>query len=131
MPETFIKIIPPFIKLFALIIGGLLSLVLSGDIKLDENNTPNIPLGEKHLLIISFKLTLAIGIGWICGEFVIDWLDFEHMKFYSQAIFFLFFSAFGLLIFGILYRACQLTFDGKSLSEIVTEIKNITKALIK
>lgn len=127
MPEIFTKAIPFFTKLFALIVGGLISLALSGDISLDNNDNAKLDINLKVIL----KITCAIGLGLFGGEFFIDVFDFEHLNYYAQALFYLVFSAFGMLFIGTGYRAWQLQFDGKKLSEIITEIKEITKALLK
>lgn len=127
MPETLTKAVPFLIKLFALLVGGLISLVLSGDIRLDKDDNANLRLN----LYIILKITCAIGLGLFIGDFMIDYFDFEHLNYYAQAVFYLIFSAFGMLIFGTVYRSWQLTFTDKTLSEIVGEVKNIVKALIK
>lgn len=127
MPEILTKAIPFFTKLFALIVGGLISLVLSGDINLDKDDNANLTLNLKIII----KITCAIGLGLFLGEFTIDYFDFEHLNYYAQALFYLIFSAFGMLVFGTIYRSWQLTTSDKTLSEIVGEIKNIVKALIK
>lgn len=127
MPEILTKAIPFLTKLFALIVGSLISLVLSGDIDLDNKNNAHLTLNLKIII----KITLCVGLGLFLGEFTIDYFDFEHLNYYAQAVFYMLFSAFGLLIVGIGYRSLQLTFTNKTLSEIVSEIKNITKALIK
>lgn len=125
--ETLTKLIPPLIKLFALIVGGLLSLVLSGDILLDKHEHASLRIN----LYIIIKITCAIGIGLFAGSFVIDYYHFDELNYYAQAAFYLLFSTFGLLVFGVIYRSLQLTFTDKTLSQIITEIKNITKAFIK
>lgn len=127
MPEILTKAIPFFTKLFALIVGGLISLVLSGDINLDKDDNAKLNINLKVIL----KITCAIGLGLFAGEFVIDMFDFEHLNYYAQALFYLIFSAFGMMFFGTVYRSWQLTTSDKTLSEIVGEIKNIIKALIK
>lgn len=127
MLETLTKTVPFLVKLFALIVGGIISLILSGDIRLDKQDNANLRINLKIIL----KITCAIGLGLFFGEFTIDYFDFEHLNYYAQAVFYLIFSAFGMLIFGIIYRSLQLTFTDKTLSEIIAEIKNITKALIK
>lgn len=127
MPETLTKAVPFFIKLFALIVGGLISLVLSGDINLDKDDNAKLNINLKVIL----KITCAIGLGLFAGEFVIDMFDFEHLNYYAQALFYLIFSAFGMLFIGTLYRGWQLQFTDKTLSEIIAEIKNVIKALIK
>lgn len=127
MPETLTKAIPFLTKLFALIVGGIISLVLSGDIRLDNQENANLRINIKIIL----KITCAIGLGLFLGEFTIAYFDFEHLNYYAQAVFYLIASSFGMLIFGIIYRSIQLTFTDKTLSEIIAEIKNIIKALIK
>lgn len=127
MPEALTKAVPFLIKLFALIVGGLISLVLSGDINLDKDDNAKLNINLKVIL----KITCAIGLGLFAGEFVIDMFDFENLNYYAQALFYLIFSAFGMLFVGTLYRGWQLQTKDKTLSEIVTEIKNITKVLIK
>lgn len=127
MPEIFTKAIPFFIKLFALIVGSLISLVLSGDIDVDKNNNAKLIINLKVIL----KITCAIGLGLFAGEFTIDMFDFKRLNYYAQALFYVIFAAFGMLVVGILYRGLQLQFTDKSLSQIVEEIKNVVKALIK
>lgn len=125
--ETLTKTVPFLVKLFALIVGGIISLILSGDIRLDKQDNASLRINLKIIL----KITCAIGLGLFFGEFIIDYFDFEHLNYYAQAVFYLIFSAFGMLIFGIIYRSLQLTFTDKTLSEIIAEIKNVAKALIK
>lgn len=127
MPEFLTKALPFLTKSFALIVGSLVSLVLSGDIDLDARNNAKLTINLKIIL----KITLCIGLGLFLGEFTIDYFDFRHLNYYAQAMFYMIASAFGLLIVGIGYRAVQLTFSDKSFSEIVAEVKNITKALLK
>lgn len=127
MPETLTKTIPFFIKLFALVVGGLISLVFSGDINLDKDNNAKLIINLKVIL----KITCAIGLGLFGGEFFIDVFNFEYLNYYAQALFYLIFSSFGMLIFGTVYRSWQLTTSDKTLAQIVAEIKNIAKALIK
>lgn len=127
MIEILTKTIPFLTKLFALIVGGIISLVLSGDIRLDNEDNANLKINLKIIL----KITCAVGLGLFIGEFVIDYYDFEYLNYYAQAIFYLIASAFGMLIFGVIYRSIQLTFTDKTLSQIVSEIKSITKAFIK
>lgn len=127
MPEILTKVLPFLTKLFALIVGGIISLVLSGDINLDKDDNATLNINLKVIL----KITCAIGLGLFAGEFVIDMFDFEHLNYYAQALFYLIFSAFGMLFIGTVYRGWQLQTKDKTLSEIIKEIKDITKALIK
>lgn len=127
MIESMSKTFPFLAKLFALIIGGIISLVLSGDINLDSNNQAQLNINLKVVL----KLLCSIGMGLYLGEFTIDYWDFEHLNYYAQSAVLMAFSIFGMLAFGVLYRSVQLTFTDKELSEIITEVKKTIKALFK
>lgn len=122
--ETFTKAIPFLFKLVVVIMGGILSLLLSGDISTDDKNR----LVLNHIYIICIKLISAIVLGLVIGEFIIDYWHFEHLSFYAQSIFNLLVSVFGIMIIGTLYRAYQLTFTDKTVAEIIIEIKNILRA---
>lgn len=122
--ETFTKAIPFLFKLVVVIMGGILSLLLSGDISTDDKNRLII----NHIYIICIKLISAIVLGLVIGEFIIDYWHFEHLSFYAQSIFNLLVSVFGIMIIGTLYRAYQLTFTDKTLAEIILEVKKILKA---
>lgn len=125
MIESMSKTFPFLAKLFALIIGGIISLVLSGDINLDSNNQAQLNINLKVVL----KLLCSIGMGLYLGEFTIDYWDFEHLNYYAQSAVLMAFSIFGMLAFGVLYRSVQLTFTDKELSEIITEVKKTIQAL--
>lgn len=127
MIESLSKTFPFLAKLFALIIGGIVSLVLSGDINLDNNNQAQLNINLKVVL----KLLCSIGMGLYLGEFTIDYWDFEHLNYYAQSAVLMAFSIFGMLAFGVLYRSVQLTFTDKELSEIITEVKKTIQALFK
>lgn len=122
--ETLTKAIPFLFKLVVVIMGGILSLLLSGDISTDDKNR----LVLNHIYIICIKLISAIVLGLVIGEFIIDYWHFEHLSFYAQSIFNLLVSVFGIMIIGMLYRAYQLTFTDKTVAEIIIEIKNILRA---
>lgn len=123
--EILTKAIPSFLfKLVVVIMGGILSLLLSGDISTDDKNR----LVLNHIYIICIKLISAIVLGLVIGEFIIDYWHFEHLSFYAQSIFNLLVSVFGIMIIGMLYRAYQLTFTDKTVAEIIIEIKNILRA---
>lgn len=127
MPQNNLELIPFLIKLIAVFIGGVISLVLGGDIKLDSDDNAKLNLNA----IVFVKLICAIGIGLFIGEFGIGYFDFYGLNYYAQSAILMMFSMFGMLIFGIVYRSIQLTLHEKTLSEIITEIKNVIKALMK
>lgn len=117
----------PFLKLLALLLGGVIALVLSGDIKIDDDDNASIKISPKVIV----KLLCSIGLGLFLGEWTIEYWDFEHLNYYAQSAVLMMFSVFGMLIFGIVYRSAQLTFHEKTLSEIIFEVKNVIKAFLK
>lgn len=127
MPQNLLENMPFLIKLLALLLGGIIALVLSGDIKIDDDDNANLKINLKVII----KLLCSIGIGLYFGEWTIDYWDFEHLNYYAQSAVLMAFSVFGMLIFGIVYRSAQLTFHEKTLSEIIFEVKNVIKAFLK
>lgn len=127
MPNNILESMPWLIKFFALFIGGIISLVLSGDINIDDNDNATLKINMRVII----KLLCSIGLGLFLGEFIIDYFDYEHLNYYSQSAVLMAFSVFGMLIFGILYRSVQLTMSDKTLSQIVIEIKQTVKAFLK
>lgn len=127
MPHNTFGAIPFFIKLLALLLGSIIALVLSGDINVDSDDNAKLNLNLKAAI----KLVCSVSLGLFLGEFTIDYFNYEHLSYYSQAGILMTFSIFGMLIFGILYRSVQLTLSNKTLSEIVIEIKETAKALLK
>lgn len=127
MPNNMLESMPWLIKFFALFIGGIISLVLSGDINIDDNDNATLKINMRVII----KLLCSIGLGLFIGEFIIDYFDYEHLNYYSQSAVLMAFSVFGMLIFGILYRSVQLTMSDKTLSQIVIEIKQTVKAFLK
>lgn len=123
----FTKIIPFLTKMLALFIGAIISLILSGDISIDGDDNAKLNINS----IVFIKLICSIGLGLFLGEWTIDYWNFEHLNYYAQSAVLMMFSVFGMLIVGILYRSVQLTFGKKTLSEIVIEIKETAKALLK
>lgn len=121
MPEK--TTVPYLIKILAVIIGGIIALVLSGDI--DKDGKIKINFG------VILKFTSSVMIGLYIGEFCIDWYDWEHLSYFSQGAVMMMFSVFGMLVMGIIYQAIQVSFKNKSLIDVVIEIKRALGALLK
>lgn len=121
MPEK--TTVPYLIKILAVIIGGIIALVLSGDI--DQDGKIKINFG------VILKFTSSVMIGLYIGEFCIDWYDWEHLSYFSQGAVMMMFSVFGMLVMGIIYQAIQVSFKNKSLIDVVIEIKRALGALLK
>lgn len=111
------------IKFLALIGGGIFCLVMSGDV----NSDGHIKINRN----VALKFFCSVVIGLYCGEFLIDYLDWEHLNIFSQGFVLMSFSVFGMAIFGALYRSFQLTFTDKTLSEIIQEVKQAVTAILK
>lgn len=127
MPNNLLENLPFLVKLLALLVGGIIALVLSGDIKIDDDDNANLKINGKVII----KLLCSIGLGLFLGEWTIDYWNFEHLNYYAQSAVLMMFSIFGMLVFGIIYRSVQLTTHEKTLSEIIFEIKNVIKAFLK
>lgn len=123
MPEKFSSAIPWVIKILAVIMGGIISLILSGDIDKDGY----IKITRNVIL----KFLSSVMVGLYIGGFVIEHLDWEHMTHFAQGAVMMSFSVFGMLIMGIVYQSIQFTFNGKTFAEIVSEIKQTIQALLK
>lgn len=121
MPEK--TSLPFLIKLIAVIIGGVVALVLSGDI----DKEGKIKINASVIL----KFTSSVMIGFYIGEFCIDWYDWKHLGYFSQGAIMMMFSVFGMLIMGIIYQAIQVSFKNKSLIDVINEVKRALGALLK
>ncbi len=113
--------LPWFIKLVPAVVGAILALVLSGDI--DANGKIQISLGVITKFVCSVTVSLYGGSAFI-----------EHYGFLKTTIMFqgfimLMFAVFGLLIIGIAYQSIALL-KGKSMSEVIAEIKSAFVAII-
>lgn len=122
MPEK-LSSVPWLVKIIALVLGGIICLLLSGDI--DKQGKLQISLS------VILKFISSVGIGLFFGEFFIEHLNWEHLNIYAQSAILMSFSIFGMLLLGILYRSIQLTLHEKTLSEIINEIKQALKAIFK
>lgn len=111
------------IKLLAIIMGGIICLILSGDIDADGKIKIN------RYVILKFLCSVVLGL--FCGEFIIDYLDWEHLNHFAQGFILMSLSVFGMLIVGILYQSIRFTFSDKTLSEIVEELKKAVTAILK
>lgn len=112
----------PFLKTMAALMGAVFALILSGDIDNQGRFKFSIP--------VMFKLSISWTIGLFGGQFVIDMLDWHKLSWLSHGFIYLVCAVFGMLFFGIIYRAAQLL-NGKSLVEIIKEIKAAVAAMLK
>lgn len=113
--------IPWVLKIFPAVIGAILALVLSGDI--DKNGKIQVSASVITKFVCSVTVSLYGGSAFI-----------EHQGFLSTSTMFqgfimLMFAVFGLLFIGIAYQSIALM-KGKSLSEVIAEVKSAFVAII-
>ena len=113
--------IPWVLKIFPAVVGAILALVLSGDI--DTNGKIQVSLGVITKFVCSVTVSLYGGSAFI-----------EHYGYLTSSTMFqgfimLMFAVFGLLFIGIAYQSIALL-KGKSMSQVITEIKSAFIAII-
>ncbi|MDQ8953467.1 hypothetical protein RFH42_10900 [Acinetobacter rudis] len=117
-----IKGLPWIFKILAAVIGAIFALTLSGDI--DTEGRIKITLG------VIMKFTFSVAISLYGGSAFIEYMDLAHYSHMAQGFVMLIFAIFGMLMIGIWYQAIQLL-KGKSIGELIVEIKSAFKAMFK
>ena len=117
-----IKGLPWLLKIIAAIMGAILALILSGDI--DMQGRIKITVG----VILKFAISVAISL--YGGSAFIEYYQLTHYSMQSQGFVMLIFAVFGMLLIGIWYQSMQL-WKGKTLSEIIAEVKSAFIAMFK
>ncbi len=117
-----IKGLPWLLKIIAAILGAILALILSGDI--DTQGRIKITVG------VILKFTISVAISLYGGSAFIEYYQLTHYSMQSQGFVMLIFAVFGMLLIGIWYQSMQL-WKGKTLSEIIAEVKSAFIAMFK
>ncbi len=117
-----INALPWFLKIIAAVIGAVFALTLSGDI--DTEGRIKVTTG----VILKFVFSVAISL--YGGSAFIEHYGLDNYSHMAQGFVMLMFAVFGMLCIGIVYQAVQLM-KGKSLAEIVVEIKDTFKSIFK
>ena len=117
-----IKGLPWLLKIIAAIMGAILALILSGDI--DMQGRIKITVG------VILKFTISVAISLYGGSAFIEYYQLTHYSMQSQGFVMLIFAVFGMLLIGIWYQSMQL-WKGKTLSEIIAEVKSAFIAMFK
>lgn len=107
------KLLSVLIKVVAVIIGGILALVLSGDI----DTQGRITITRNVIL----KLSFAICISLFGGAFVIETYGFGNLSQVAQGFIMFLMAVFGLLFIGIFYQSFALL-RGKPLGDVISEV---------
>ncbi|MGX4755967.1 MULTISPECIES: hypothetical protein [Acinetobacter calcoaceticus/baumannii complex] len=116
------KSLPWVLKIWAAVMGGILALMLSGDINTDGM----IKINRSVIL----KLFISITISLYGGSAFIEYFELSHYSHMAQGFVMLIFAVFGMLLIGIWYQAIQL-WKGKTMSALIFEIKEAFKAIFK
>ncbi|OTU67416.1 hypothetical protein [Acinetobacter baumannii] len=117
-----IKSLPWLFKIWAAVMGGILALMLSGDINTDGM----IKINRS----VTLKLFISLSISLCGGSAFIEYFDLGHYSHMAQGFVMLIFAVFGMLLIGICYQAIQL-WKGKTMGELIFEVKEAFKAIFK
>ena len=113
--------IPWIIKVVPAIVGAILALVLSGDI--DDNGKIQISLR------VITKFACSVTVSLYGGSAFIEHYGYLNSSTMFHGFIMLMFAVFGLLFIGIAYQSIALL-KGKSMSQVITEIKSAFIAII-
>lgn len=109
-------------KIMAAVIGAVFALTLSGDI--DSEGRIKITPG------VIMKFVFSVAISLYGGSAFIEYYKLGVYSQMAQGFVMLIFAIFGMLCIGIAYQSIQLL-KGKTLSEIVLEIRETFRAIFK
>ena len=115
--------LPFFIKVFAVIIGAVFAMTLTGDI--DRDGKLKLSFG------VFVKITFSAVFGFLAGEWLIEYMNWGHWSYASHGFVMMLCSVFGMTLVGIVYQAIKLSTTNKTPSEIVAEVKSTFKAIFK
>ena len=122
MPSN-LENLPFFAKVFAVIIGAVFAMTLTGDI--DTEGRLKLNFG------VFVKIAFSAVFGFLSGAWLIEYMGWGHWSYASHGFIMMLCSVFGMTLVGILYQAALLSLKGKSLSEIVAEVKETFKSIFK
>lgn len=122
MPNNLTEL-PFFVKVFAVIIGAVFAMTLTGDI--DRDGKLKLSFG------VFVKITFSAVFGFLSGAWMIEYMDWGHWSYASHGFVMMLCSVFGMTLVGIVYQAALLSLKGKTLSEIVAEVKETFKSIFK
>lgn len=119
MPQNAFSGLPFLVKIFAVTIGAMFALMLSGDIDKDGKLNLSLSVLAKFMFSAYFGLT--------GGSFLVEWFAWD-LSVMSQSFISMLVSLFGMLVIGIVYQSIKML-EGKSLVEIVDEISQAFKSI--
>lgn len=115
--------LPFFIKVFAVIIGAVFAMTLTGDI--DRDGKLKLSFG------VFVKITFSAVFGFLSGAWLIEYMGWGYWSYASHGFVMMLCSVFGMTLVGIVYQAIKLSTTNKTPSEIVAEVKDTFKAIFK
>lgn len=122
MPQN-LSNIPLIIKILAVIIGAVFALTLTGDIDNDGKLKINIS--------VMIKLAFSALFGFLMGGFAIEYFNLSNYSYATHGFIMMLCSVFGMTFVGIVYQSFKLATTDKTPSQIVKEIKDTFKAILK
>lgn len=115
--------LPFFVKVFAVIIGAVFAMTLTGDI--DRDGKLKLSFG------VFAKIAFSAVFGFLAGGWLIEYMGWQSLGYASHGFVMMLCSVFGMTLVGIVYQSALLSLTNKTLSEIVTEIKVTFKSIFK
>lgn len=122
MPNSLADL-PFFVKVFAVIIGAVFAMTLTGDI--DRDGKLKLSFG------VFVKIAFSAFFGFLSGAWLIECMNWSHWSHTSHGFVMMLCSVFGMTLVGIVYQSALLSLTDKTISEIVTEIKVTFKSIFK
>lgn len=122
MPQN-LSNIPLIVKILAVIIGAVFALTLTGDI----NEKGDLRLSVGVLIKISFSALF----GFLMGAWLIEYMGWDNYSYASHGFVMMVCSVFGMTMVGIIYQSIKLATTDKTPSQIIKEIKDTFKAILR
>lgn len=122
MPNN-LENLPFFLKVFAVIIGAVFAMTLTDDI--DKDGKLKLSFG------VFVKIAFSAVFGFLSGGWLIEYMGWQSRGYISHGFVMMLCSVFGMTLVGIVYQATLLSLTGKTLGEIVAEIKVTFKSIFK
>ncbi len=115
--------LPLILKVFAVVIGAVFAMTLTGDI--DKEGKLKLSFG------VFIKVTFSAVFGFLSGSWLIEYMGWGYWSYASHGFVMMLCSVFGMTLVGIIYQATLLSLTGKTLGEIIAEIKETFKSIFK
>lgn len=115
--------VPLFAKVIAVIAGGLFALTLTGDIDKQGKLALNI--------YVFVRLFCSAAFGFYSGSWLIEYMDWGSYSYVTHGFIQMMCSIFGMAVVGVVYQAFKLSTTDKTMPQLIQEIKEAFKAIMK